>query len=111
MDLTTNGLTDQANTDAEGERRERESIIDVAVAIDEAAYLCGWDDAIRAVLAAKLHASSAEADDYFEGWMHGITRRPIDTTRLATSRATYAFGYAEGAREYENTHHSGYDAE
>lgn len=90
---------------------ERESFIDVAIAVDEAAYLTGWDDAIRAVLGAKRNASSSEPDDYFEGWMDAITQRPIDPTRIATSRASYALGYADGAREYEQVHRGGYDAE
>jgi hypothetical protein len=78
---------------------------------DEAEHLCGWDDALRTARGAIRNASSSEPDDYFDGWMDAITMQPIDTTRIATSRAAYALGYANGAREYELTQGSGYDEE
>lgn len=90
---------------------EAEPVIDVAVAVDEAAYLRGWDEAMRAVVAAMKRGGSWKPDDYFDGWMDAVTLQPIDPIRLATTRSRYARGYAAGAREYELAHRGGYDAE
>lgn len=111
MHLANNAFVNEATISAELEPDETESITDVAVAVDEAAYLCGWDDAIRAVRGAMRNANCSEPDDYFEGWMDAITHQPIDTSRIATSRAGYALGFAAGAREYEHAHCGGFDAE
>jgi hypothetical protein len=93
------------------EAGEAEPITDVAVAVDEAAYLRGWDEAMRAVVAAMQRGGSWKPDDYFDGWMAAVTLQPIDPIRLATTRSRYARGYAAGAKEYELAHRGGYDAE
>jgi hypothetical protein len=74
-------------------------------------HLRGWDDAIRIARGAMRNATSSELDDYFDGWMDALTERPIDATRIATSRDSYARGYAAGVREHELAHQGGYDAE
>jgi hypothetical protein len=113
MDLINSAPTSEVEATIvdEVEAAETESFTDVAVAIDEAAYLCGWHDAVRAVVGAMRNAGSSESDEYFDGWMDAIERRPIDATRLVTSRSDYARGHAEGTRQYELAHRGGYDAE
>lgn len=90
---------------------ESEPVTDVAVAVDEAAYLQGWTDAMRSVLAAMQKGGSWKPDDYFDGWMDAVTLQPVDPIRLTTTLSRYARGYSAGAREYELAHRGGYDAE
>ena len=78
---------------------------------NKSAHLRGWDDAIRTALGAMHNTASSELDDYYDGWTDALTERPIDATRIATSRDSYARGYAAGVREHELADHAGYDAE
>jgi hypothetical protein len=93
------------------EAGEAEPVTDVAVAVDEAAYLRGWQEAMRAVLAAMQRGGSWKPDEYFDGWIDAVTLQPVDPIRLATTRSRYARGYTAGALEYELAHRGGCDAE
>jgi hypothetical protein len=112
MDLAEKSPAPEAQAKIEQlEVDEAEPVTDVAVAVDEAAYLRGWDEAMRAVVAAMQRGGCWKPDDYFDGWMDAVTLQPIDPIRLATTRSRYARGYAAGAREHELAHRGGYDAE
>jgi hypothetical protein len=84
--------------------------IEVAVAIDEVAYLRGWTEAIQAMRAA-LDDSGANDSEYVEGWLDAVTLAPVDALRLAKTRSRYARGYAAGASKYDLVHRRGCDAE
>jgi hypothetical protein len=108
MDLANNETT---VAELETPQIEAQPITDVAVAVDEEAYLQGWTDAMRSVLGAMQRAGSCKPDDYFDGWVDAVTLQPVDPVRLTTTLSRYARGYSAGAREYELAHRGGFDAE
>jgi len=85
--------------------------IEVAIAMDDTAYLRGWADAIRTVRAALAKGRESKADEYFEGWMDAVTLSPADAIRLTKTRSRYARGYTAGASEYDHAHRGDCDAE
>lgn len=111
MDLTQNTQPLEPEQQHELRSSQADVVTDVAVAVDEAAYLRGWDEAMRSVLAAMQKGGSWKPDDYFDGWVDAVTLQAVDPIRLATTRSRYARGYSAGAREYELAHRGGCDAE
>lgn len=113
MELSNASLTSPEAPvgDADAECGNIRPTIEVAVAIDEVAYLRGWSDAIRAVRAALGTGGGSKDAEYLEGWLDAITLEPADALRLAKPRSRYARGYAAGASEYDLVHRPGCDAE